>query len=95
MSIRMRVIHRDTVKMRAVHSSAVNMRVKDVSTVKIIPNAYEGDYILTPKIEEQKFPTAEKYMLDDVTVKAIPYYETDNQLGTTVYIGNEVEIYGN
>lgn len=56
---------------------------------------YMGAYEVTPKVEAQVLPTAKKLMADDVTVKAIPYYETSNLSdGETVYIGTEVEIYG-
>lgn len=52
---------------------------------------YEGDYIVTPRVEAQKMETKGKVMLDDVTVKAIPYHEVSNiNGGKTVFIGNEV-----
>ena len=51
---------------------------------------YEGDYTVTPKVTAQVLPTASKIMTDDVTVKAIPYYDTSNLYGTTIYIGSEV-----
>lgn len=52
---------------------------------------YEGDYVVTPKVEEQTMPTKSKVMLDDVTVKAIPFFETSNTSGgTTVYIAKEI-----
>lgn len=52
---------------------------------------YEGDYEVTPKVVEQSLPTKNKYMLDDVTVKSIPYFSVSNGTGgNTVYIGNEV-----
>ena len=53
---------------------------------------YNGDYTVTPSVEEQTLKTANKKMLEDVTVKKIPFYETSNLSGgNTVYIGNEVE----
>jgi hypothetical protein len=52
---------------------------------------YAGDYIVTPKITEQTLPTKEKLLLEDMTVKAIPFFNVGNNSGgTTVYIGNEV-----
>ena len=48
---------------------------------------YRGDYIITPKVDEQIMATRQKVMFDDVTIKAIPYYETANVYGTTIYIG--------
>ena len=51
---------------------------------------YRGPYIVTPTKYEQLLETQNKVMKADVKVKAIPYYETSNQSGTTVYIANEV-----
>ncbi len=56
---------------------------------------YEGEYVITPKVESQTMPTAQKYMTQDVQIKGIPIFETSNNSGgKTVYIGSEVEIYG-
>ena len=52
---------------------------------------YMGEYKITPKVDAQTIPTAQKYMTDDLHVKAIPYFETSNNFdGETVYIGSEV-----
>ena len=51
------------------------------------PLAYDGDYEVTPRSYEQYLDTDNKYMSNDVTIKQIPYYETSNEQGTTVYIG--------
>jgi len=51
---------------------------------------YTGDYTVTPKTHSQVLDTANKKLLQDVTVKAVPYYETSNQRGKTVYIASEV-----
>lgn len=49
---------------------------------------YEGDYVVTPKVDAQSLPTKEKVMLEDMTVKAIPYAEVTNvSNGKTVTIG--------
>lgn len=49
---------------------------------------YEGDYIVTPRVnEEVVLETSDKLLTDDVTVLEIPYYETSNISGYTVYIG--------
>lgn len=50
---------------------------------------YEGDYIITPKVVNQSLETKNKLMKNDVTVLAIPYFETSNLTGKTVYIGGE------
>lgn len=50
--------------------------------------AFEGDYTVIPKISPQIMPTKEKVMINDVTIKAIPYYETSNlSNGKTIIIG--------
>lgn len=56
---------------------------------------YTGDYTVTPKAHAQTvLPTKRKVMSEDVTVLEIPYWETSNPNGKTVYIAEEVEIYG-
>lgn len=51
---------------------------------------YKGKYEVTPKVSKQYLETAQKYLTKNVTVNEIPLYETDNQKGTTIYIGNKV-----
>ena len=48
---------------------------------------YEGDYTVTPKTTQQEMETEGLAMKDNVTIKPIPYYETSNGYGSTVYIG--------
>ena len=48
---------------------------------------YEGAYVVTPLSTEQTLETTGKTMQEDVTVLPIPYFETSNETGTTVYIG--------
>ncbi len=51
---------------------------------------YEGSYEITPKLEDQVAPTADKVMRADMTVKEIPVSETTNpDGGTTVVIAYE------
>ena len=53
---------------------------------------YEGPYQITPGVESQSIPTAQKFMSDDVIVKAIPFSIVSNTSGgTTAYIGKEVD----
>lgn len=53
---------------------------------------YTGEYNVVPKAaEEQRLPCAGKKMLKDVDIKAIPFFETSNEAGTTVYIAAEVD----
>lgn len=52
---------------------------------------FTGDYEVTPRIQSQIVPTKDKVMSDDMTVKAIPFYNVSNTSGGhTVYIGSEV-----
>lgn len=52
---------------------------------------YAGEYNVVPKAaEEQRLPCAGKKMEKDVTVQRVPYYETSNDTGITVYIASEV-----
>lgn len=51
---------------------------------------YDGDYIVTPKTRSQTLETANKVLTSDITVEAVPYYETSNLYGDTVYIASEV-----
>ena len=52
---------------------------------------YDGPYEVTPKVTAQALPTANKLMRDDVSVRAIPYFDVSNTAGgNTIYIANEV-----
>lgn len=50
---------------------------------------YDGEYVVTPLAKnEVVLETSGKIMLDDVTVRKVPYFETSNDSGGyTVYIG--------
>ena len=52
---------------------------------------YAGEYEVIPAVNEQQLPTSKKYLENDITIKAIPYYDTTNQAGgNTVYIGGYI-----
>lgn len=52
---------------------------------------YDGSYVIIPKAgEDQILPTDGKKMTDDLTVTKVPYFETSNEYGDTVYIASEV-----
>lgn len=52
---------------------------------------YNGDYTVTPSAHNNIIlETKHKSMRDDVTVLEIPYYETSNLTGMTVYIADQV-----
>ena len=82
--------------MEAVLAGSGNVLTADFeSALKIVVSDahehYAGDYTVIPQTEAQVLPTKDRIMVDNVTVKAIPYYETDNtQGGSTVYIGSEI-----
>jgi hypothetical protein len=66
------------------------MRVGDAVVVVSGGVPYDGPYEVTPKVEAQTLPTKQKYLSEDIQVLSVPYYETDNQNGTTIYIASEV-----
>lgn len=52
---------------------------------------YQGDYVVTPKVNAQTMPTKDKLLIEDMTIKAIPIFKVSNTTGgNTVFIGNEV-----
>ena len=52
---------------------------------------YRGEYEVTPKAAEAVIlDTKYKTMIDDVTVKKVPYFEVHNDNGKTAYIAMEV-----
>lgn len=58
------------------------------TTVKVEPEHYTGEYVITPSRQNQYLDTDNKMMTDDVTVLEIPYTETANQYGTTFAIAS-------
>lgn len=55
---------------------------------EVILPYYDGDYTVVPNVSEQILNTSQKSMASDLTVDAIPYYETSNPKGGyTVIIG--------
>ena len=63
-------------------------KLQQVDSPELEP--YEGDYSVTPAVEAQTLDTANKRMIDDLTIKAIPYYSVDNQQqGQTIIIGGD------
>lgn len=65
--------------------SAIDVETHEFITVG--RETYHGAYEVIPDTEVHVLPTADKVMEGDVTVREIPYYETSNVQGTTVYIG--------
>lgn len=53
---------------------------------------YSGTYDITPTVGAQTLPTAQRYMVQDVNVNAIPFYNVGNTAGgSTVYIADNIE----
>lgn len=67
--------------------------IKGMLTVptSVVTDVYDGEYTVIPKAHEaQVLETAQKLLLDDVTVTKVPYYETSNIYdGKTVYIAED------
>lgn len=54
----------------------------------VAADPYEGDYSVTPSLEEQTLPTNQKFMNADITIKKIPITTVSNSSGgNTVIIG--------
>lgn len=52
---------------------------------------YIGETVVIPKAHDETIlQTKHKGLDEDITVRKIPYYETSNESGTTVYIADEV-----
>ena len=72
---------------------ALHAKMGEIHTVTeyVGGEKYEGAYEVTPKVEAQTMPTKDKVLIDDMTVKAIPFFSVSNTSGgNTVFIGNEV-----
>ena len=84
------VISNDSIRPASIKDERMRAVKADTAIVYYNADPYEGEYIITPKTEQQVMPTRNKQMRDDVTVKSVPYYETSNASGTTVYIAAEL-----
>lgn len=51
---------------------------------------YDGEYVVIPATTDQTLETANKVLTDDVLVTSVPFYETSNPDGTTVYIASKI-----
>lgn len=73
-------------------SSAIEGELDKVVYVDTSHPVYEGDYIVTPLVNNQVIlDTNGKLMEDDVTVLKVPYLETANPSGgNTAFIGEHI-----
>ena len=75
------------------YTKNITAKIGEVQTVTLSDGKeiYKGQYIVTPKIEQQALPTKNKILTEDVTVKSIPFFNVSNNSGgNTVYIASEV-----
>ena len=73
-----------------IDASKKDLEFESSYSVYIEGEISDGDYEVTPKVDAQSLPTATKVMLQDVQINKIPYFETSNEYGNTIYIGSEV-----
>ena len=75
-----------------VKEKTINLRIDPAKIVQVAGGEpYEGEYTVIPKANAPTvLETAGKTLNKDVTVTKIPYYETSNPTGDTVYIASEV-----
>lgn len=55
-------------------------------------DAYQGEYIVQSSINQQLLSTGNKVMLNDLTIQGISYVEEQNDYGTTIYIGSDINV---
>ena len=74
------------ISINGVLTSNNNILVGSVNTSTSAP-PYTGSYDIIPSIEEQTLNNKNKLLSDDLSIKEIPYFETSNPYGETIYIG--------
>lgn len=73
------------------HTFTANLGEVQKVTEYVGGEKYEGSYDITPKVEAQTLPTKEKVLLDDMRIRAIPFFSVSNTSGgSTVYIAKEI-----
>ena len=79
------------VRIKVSFGQAASLHVEQVRPVYLNSEPYEGPYDVTPKVTAQILQTAQKLMLEDVSIRAIPYFDVSNPAGgNTIYIAKEV-----
>lgn len=72
------------------HTAAAPLNGNISIPFEIPTDPYEGEYTVESKpFKSKTIPTQGLKMLHDIIVLEIPYYETGNESGYTVYIGGE------
>lgn len=65
-------------------TQSIAVRVED----RVVLAKYAGTYLITPLVgAAQELQTADRVLTQNLIIEEIPYYETHNEYGTTVYIG--------
>ena len=81
----------ETLKFNASFAESLGLSAQFGEVYEVLPDPYTGDLIITPKAyDAQTLECAHKTMPGDVVVLKVPYYETHNNNGLTVYIASEV-----
>ena len=89
--VRINVSSGPSVTFRFWQTSSPAMAVELGRPVYMGGEPYEGPYDVTPKVTAQTLPTAKKFMQEDVSIRAIPYFDVSNPAGgNTIYIAKEV-----
>lgn len=89
MAIRLKIQGNRPTKLKV--NTSGNVKFHFEQGTAILPPEYHGDYEVTPSASTAIIlETGGLMMVEDVTVRKIPYYETSNITGKTVYIASEV-----
>lgn len=95
--VRTRATLEAEIKPRAIVTGDISSRciIGEVEVGRVVivreeADEYEGAYSVTPTGDAQILETANKKMISNVEVKAIPYYDISNEYGRTIYIGGEI-----
>ncbi len=76
------------------NNAHIDLDFGDVQEVTVSKDntLYTGDYFVTPTVNGQILPTADRLLVEDMTINPIPYYDVGNLAGgSTVYIGKELD----
>ena len=63
-----------------------NQLIAILETASISYPNYDGEYIITPRVDEQILETKNKITRENIEIKEIPYSETSNEYGYTITI---------
>lgn len=82
---------RNCIRIRVKPPPDIRLHIGNVRIIHTEGDIYDGEYEVTPNFETQILETAQKTMIDDVTVEPIPVSRTSNpEGGKTIYIGGNL-----